>query len=199
MEVIVSTRNRNKFKEISKILKDSKIKAISLDHFPRAPRVKEDGKTLEENAAKKALRIAHFTKRLTVADDSGLMVDALNGAPGIYSARFAGNGATYKTNNEKLLKVLNGLPLKKRKARFICCVAVADEDGIVDIVKGIYPGVIAKQLKGRNGFGYDPLFISSRLGKTFAQLEPSVKNRISHRARAFAKAKKVILNYIKQK
>ncbi|MBU4305631.1 MAG: XTP/dITP diphosphatase [Candidatus Omnitrophica bacterium] len=199
MEVVVSTRNKNKFKEIVSILKDAKIKAVSLDAFSSIPEVKEDGKTFADNAAKKALKIAGITKRLTVADDSGLEVAALGGAPGVYSARFSGKAATYESNNEKLLRMLNGVAMKKRRARFVCCVAIADARGIVDIVEADYRGYIAQERKGKNGFGYDPVFFCPRLKKTFAQLTPGMKNKLSHRARAFLKAKKSILKYIRLK
>ncbi|MBU1043446.1 MAG: RdgB/HAM1 family non-canonical purine NTP pyrophosphatase [Candidatus Omnitrophica bacterium] len=198
MEVIVSTRNKNKFAEISKILADGKIKAVSLEEFPQAPkRIKEDGDTFSANASIKALKIARSTKKLTVADDSGLEVNALAGAPGVYSARFSGKGATYQTNNNKLLKVLKDLPSKKaRKARFVCAVAIADADGIIAVVEGTCLGYITLEAKGAQGFGYDPLFEVAAYKKTFAQLSPKVKNKISHRAKAFSKAKKVILKYI---
>jgi len=199
MEVVVSTRNKNKFKEIGLILKDAKIKAVSLDGFSSIPEVKEDGKTFADNAAKKALMIARITKQLTVADDSGLEVPALGGAPGVYSARFSGKAATYDSNNEKLLRMLNGVAMKKRRARFVCCVAIADAHGIVDIVEADYCGYIARERKGKNGFGYDPVFFCPRLQKTFAQLTPAMKNKLSHRARAFLKAKKSILKYIRSK
>ncbi|MBU0635036.1 MAG: RdgB/HAM1 family non-canonical purine NTP pyrophosphatase [Candidatus Omnitrophica bacterium] len=198
MEVVVSTRNRNKFKEISRILKNSDIKTLSLDKFPQAPKVKEDASTFEGNASKKALKIARFTGSLTVADDSGLLVDALRGEPGIFSARFAGKGATYEKNNKKLLRLLAGVPKKKRGATFICCVAVADSRGIIGIVKGICRGYISESPVGVCGFGYDPIFVIPKLKKTFAQLPPALKNRISHRAKAFAKAKKAILKYIQK-
>lgn len=198
MEVIVSTRNKNKFAEISRILSDAKIKAVSLEDFPDAPkRIKEDGETFADNACIKALKIAKSLKKLTVADDSGLEVDALNKAPGVYSARFSGAGATYESNNKKLLKQLAALPNKKqRKARFVCAVAIADAKGIVAVVEGICRGHITLEGKGSKGFGYDPVFEVPAYKKTFAQLSPEVKNQISHRAKAFAKAKKVILKYI---
>jgi len=199
MDIIVSTRNEHKFKEISKILKDSKIKALSLKDFPGTPQVKEDGKTFSDNAGKKALKIARITKRLTVADDSGLEVYALDNAPGVYSARFSGRGATYESNNRKLLRLLKDVPRSKRKARFVCCVAIADAKGIIGVVEGVCRGTIASVEKGKKGFGYDPLFICNGSNKTFAELNPAIKNKISHRAKAFAKAKKIILKYIEKK
>ncbi|MFH2138322.1 MAG: XTP/dITP diphosphatase [Candidatus Omnitrophota bacterium] len=197
MEVVVSTRNKDKFKEITRILQDADIKTLDLDGFPQAPEVEEDGNTFADNASKKALIIAKVTKRLTVADDSGLEVAFLNGAPGVYSARFSGEGATYQSNNEKLLDSLKDVPREKRDARFVCCVAIADENGLIDIVEGECKGFIDTKPSGENGFGYDPLFISPEYDKTFAQLEPEQKNKISHRAKAFAQAKEVVLAYIK--
>lgn len=199
MEVVVSTRNEHKFSEISKILKNSKIKALSLKDFAGTPKVKEDGKTFSDNACKKALNIARVTKRLTLADDSGLEVYALDNAPGVYSARFSGRGATYELNNKKLLRLLKNVSKSKRKARFVCCVAVADAKGIIGVVEGVCRGAIAFEAKGKRGFGYDPLFVCNEYNKTFAQLNPAIKNKISHRAKAFAKAKKIILKYIEKK
>ncbi len=169
-----------------------------MNDFPGTPKVKEDGKTFSDNACKKALKIARITKRLTVADDSGLEVSALDNAPGIYSARFSGSKATYASNNKKLLRLLKDLPKSRRKARFVCCVAVADANGIVGVVEGICRGMITTAEKGKNGFGYDPLFICNECNKTFAQLSPAIKNKLSHRAKAFAKAKKMILKYIEK-
>ena len=198
MEVVVSTRNKNKFREISKILSDAKIKAVSLDKFAKAPkRIKEDGETFADNACIKALKIANSTQKLTVADDSGLEVNALDGEPGVYSARFSGPGATYQSNNRKLLKSLKNLPNKKdRKARFVCAVAIADAKGLIGVVEGVCSGYIVLEEKGAKGFGYDPLFEVSSYKKTFAELNPKIKNRISHRAKAFEKAKKIILKHI---
>jgi len=198
VEVVVSTRNKNKFREISKILSDAKIKAVSLDKFAKAPkRIKEDGETFADNACIKALKIANSTQKLTVADDSGLEVNALDGEPGVYSARFSGPGATYQSNNRKLLKSLKNLPNKKdRKARFVCAVAIADAKGLIGVVEGVCSGYIVLEEKGAKGFGYDPLFEVSSYKKTFAELNPKIKNRISHRAKAFEKAKKIILKHI---
>lgn len=199
MEVVVATRNKHKFREISQILKDSNIEAESLENFPAAPEVVEDGKTFLDNAKKKALTIARFTRRLTVADDSGLVVEFLNGAPGVYSARFAGENAGDEENNEKLLGLLKGVSWKKRKAQFVCYVAIADTKGIIGVVNGAHCGYISLKPAGKNGFGYDPLFFSPKMKKIFAQLSPALKNKVSHRAIAFNKAKKVILTYIKSR
>ena len=197
-EVVLATRNKHKTREIRHILKKSGIKVVSLDSFPKAPEVIEDKKTIKENAIKKAVTLAKYTKEPTIADDSGLEVDFLKGAPGVYSARFAGKGCTYDDNNRKLLRLLKDAPKSKRKARFVCVIAVADKNGLVDVAEGVIKGIIADETKGRHGFGYDPVFYYPRFKKTFAELSPSVKNRISHRARALKKAKSIILLYFQK-
>ena len=136
MEIIVATRNKDKLREIRALLKGLAVEVFSLDSFKGAPEVIEDGKTLEENAVKKAAQVSEFLKKFTVADDSGLEVDFLNGDPGVYSARFSGKGATYKSNNEKLLKLLKDVPLARRKACFKCVLAIADKGWIIGIAEG---------------------------------------------------------------
>lgn len=197
MDLIVSTRNKDKYREIKQLFRSSGINVLNLDDFSGLPEVVEDGCTFEENAVKKALTVAKITKRLVVADDSGLEVPALNNAPGVYSARFSGKNATYESNNRKLLELLKGLPKSRRRARFVCCVAIADSDKVVGTVFGTCSGIIAEQPKGRKGFGYDPVFIYPALNKTFAQISAELKNSISHRSRAFQKAKTVVLKYLK--
>lgn len=198
IEVVLASRNKHKAQEIRHILKGHGIKVLTLDLFPKAPEVKEDKKTIQENAIKKAVTLAKFTKKLTIADDSGLEVDFLNGAPGVYSARFAGPGCTYNDNNKKLLRLLEGVFGRNRKARFLCDIAVADKDGLVGIAEGACGGFIAQEIKGRNGFGYDPVFYVPGYKKTFAQLKPALKNKISHRAKALKKSKKIILDYVER-
>ena len=156
----------------------------------------EDGKTLEENAVKKAVQVSKFLKKFAVADDSGLEVDFLNGDPGVYSARFSGKGATYKSNNEKLLRLLKDVPIAKRKACFKCVIAIADKGRIVGVAEGKCRGKIGFESKGDNGFGYDPIFIPNGFKKTFAQMGALGKNKISHRSIALKKAKSVISNHL---
>ncbi len=192
LEIVISSRNKEKKRELRALLKGLKIKVLDLNDFPAAPRVEEKGKTFEENAAAKALKIAKFTKRLTLADDSGLEVKALGGRPGIYSARFAGKNATYEANNRKLLRLLKAVPKPKRRAKFVCVIAIADKDKLVGLVRGECSGWITFEPKGKNGFGYDPVFFSPKYSKTFAQLSSRQKNAVSHRGRALRKAKKVI-------
>ncbi len=192
LEIVISSRNSGKKRELRSLLKGLKIKVLDLNDFPAAPRVEEKGKTFEENAAAKALKIAKFTGRLTLADDSGLEVEALGGRPGVYSARFAGRNAADEANNRKLLRALAGVPKLKRKARFVCVIALADKDKLAGLVRGECGGRIAFEPDGKNGFGYDPVFFSPKHNKTFARLSPGEKNAVSHRGKALRKAKKLI-------
>ena len=191
-EIVVATRNRDKVKEIRKILNDLNVRILALDGFRNVPEVIEDGKTFEENASKKARIISRFTHRLTVADDSGLEVDALGGEPGVKSARFAGREQNYNKNNAKLLKLLKGVPSRRRKARFVCVISIARDGKVLEVLRGTCSGRISLKSKGKTGFGYDPVFISPKYGRTFAELGPKIKNRISHRYRALERAKGAI-------
>ncbi len=194
-ELVVATKNKKKLKEIKEILKDLNLKITSLADYKNAPRIIENGKTFKENAVKKAIKISSFTKKLTLGEDSGLCVDALGGKPGIRSSRFSRADKSDDKNNLKLLKFLNGLPLSKRKAHYSCVVAIADEDGLVGAAEGKCSGVIGFELKGKSGFGYDPLFIIPKYKKTFAQLGLKIKHKMSHRFCALSKAKKIIIKY----
>ncbi|MCJ7646010.1 XTP/dITP diphosphatase [bacterium] len=190
-EIVLATRNRDKIREIKKILNDTNARFLSLEDFPGCPEVVEDGETLEANAKKKALVVSQYTKKLSLAEDTGLEVDALGGAPGVRSARFADDNATYENNNRKLLKLMEKLPLEERRAKFRCVAALARPDGEVVSCEGVCEGRIAFEMKGKSGFGYDPLFIVPEYGKTFAELGEDIKNRISHRAQALAKIKEI--------
>jgi XTP/dITP diphosphohydrolase len=196
IELVVASRNLKKFREIKEILKGLNIKITSLRDYPGAPHIAENGRTFKENAIKKADRIARFTKRLTLGEDSGLEVVALGGRPGIYSSRFSGRDKDDLKNNLKLLKLLGNLPSAKRRARYVCSVAVADENGLLGVVEGYCYGLIVFKLRGSFGFGYDPLFIVPKYRKTFAQLGPRIKHRMSHRFRALKHAKGIILKYL---
>ena len=196
MELVVATRNQHKLKEIKTLLKGLPVKVLSINNFKGVPEVIEDGATLKANAKKKAIQVSRFLKRLVIADDSGLEVKVLGGKPGVYSARFSGKGATYTSNNEKLLRLLKGLPAGKRKALFRCVMAVADKGRLVGLTEGRSRGRIGFEAKGRAGFGYDPVFISDGYKKTFAQLGIKKKNRISHRSRALVKARKIVKRYV---
>ena len=195
-ELIIATRNKDKLKEIKTLLKGLPVKVLSLDGFKDVPEVKEDRNTLEGNAKKKALQVSRFLKRLVIADDSGLEVAAIGNKPGVYSARFSGKGATYKSNNSKLLRLLEGVPSAKRKARFRCVIAVADRGKIIGLAEGKCDGRIGFKPAGKTGFGYDPVFIPNGNKKTFAQMGLRKKNKISHRSKALIKSKDIIKSYL---
>lgn len=196
MELVVATKNKKKLQEIKDILKGLDLKITSLADYTNVPRIIENGKTFKENAVKKAVKIARFTKKLTLGEDSGLCVDALAGKPGIYSSRFAGKDKSDRKNNLKLLKLLEGLAFNKRKAHYVCSAALADEGGLIGVVEGRCSGLIGFELKGTHGFGYDPLFVIPKYKKTFAQLGEKIKHRMSHRYRALEKIKRLFLKYI---
>lgn len=198
MELIVATKNKKKLEEIKAILKDLKLKISSLSDYSKTPRIIENGKTFKGNAIKKAVIIAYSSGKLTLGEDSGLCVDALNGGPGVYSARFSGKGKSDAQNNLKLLKMLKEMPIEKRKAYYACAVALADKDGLIGVVEGRCNGLIGFELKGRHGFGYDPLFIIPKYKKTFAQLGEKIKHKMSHRYHALKKAKIIIKKYIEK-
>jgi len=195
-ELIVATTNKGKLREIKELLKDFHFTITSLADYPNAPEIVENGKTFSQNALKKAATIALYTRKLTLGEDSGLEVKALGNQPGIYSARYSEPNATDRKNNLKLLRSLRAIPLKRRQARYHCSAALVDGDGIIDVVDGRCGGLIAFRSKGKNGFGYDPLFFLPRYNKTFGEIDPSIKAKISHRARAFAKIRKTLQDYL---
>jgi XTP/dITP diphosphohydrolase len=199
MQLLVATRNKHKLKELRELLKDLPLEVVPATDIRGLPEVVEDGATVRDNAAKKAVETAAAAKMLTIADDTGLEVDELNGAPGVRSARFAGEKATYHENNKELLRHLDGVPLDKRTARFRCVMAIADEKGLYDCAESICNGTIIEAERGGGGFGYDPLFIANGQTKTFAEISPDVKNRISHRAKAMQKAWAVLSRYLREK
>lgn len=196
LEIILATRNRDKIKEIKKILQGVRVKIFTLDKYPHVPEIEEDGITIRDNAIKKAKTIATFTGKMALADDSGLEVKTLHGAPGIYSSRFAGPGCSYSDNNKKLLRLLKNVPLKKRQAQFKCVMALVNPSGRVKTTEGICKGYIGFEIKGKHGFGYDPVFVVPKYGKTFAELGLRIKNKISHRAIALQRMKKIIQQLI---
>ncbi|MEO5631449.1 MAG: XTP/dITP diphosphatase [Nitrospiraceae bacterium] len=191
-ELVLATRNRNKVIELIALLGDLGIKIRTLDEFPDAPDVVEDGDTCEANAVKKARAIAESTGLPAVADDTGLEVDALGGRPGVYAARYAGEDATYEDNCRKLLRELTGVPREQRTARFLTVAAIALPLDGIRVAQGTLEGVIAEEASGTLGFGYDPVFLIPELGKTLAQLSADQKNTISHRAKAFTQAKDLL-------
>jgi len=189
MEIVLATRNRKKIEEISRIFKGSGIDFLTLDDFPSCPEVEEDEGTFEGNAVKKALTIARYTGKAAIADDSGLEVYALHNAPGVLSARYAGPDADDRANNEKLLSAMKYLPDGRREGRFICCIALVLPDGTARTFTGFSEGTIGKQLRGRSGFGYDPLFYPKGYSKTFAEMPPEEKDLVSHRKMALSQLK----------
>ena len=188
-ELVLATRNRHKGEELAALLGGLGITIRTLDEFPDAPEVVEDGDTCEANAIKKARVIAAFTGLPAVADDTGLEVDALGGRPGVYAARYAGEDATYEDNCRKLLLELTGVPRERRTARFLTVAAIALPSDGIRVAQGILEGEIAAEASGTLGFGYDPVFLIPELGKTLAELSADQKNAISHRAKAFTQAK----------
>ena len=193
MKLIVATKNKDKFREIKSILRGLGLAIISLNELERKFRIVENGRTFQENAFKKALPVSrHYKDNYVVGEDSGLEVNYLNGAPGIYANRYSGPKATYKSNNKKLLKNLKGIPAKKRGAAFRCCLVLACNGKLVKVFEGRLRGRISQEAKGKNGFGYDPIFYLTGYKKTVAQLPSRLKNRISHRAKAFRRLKKYL-------
>jgi len=185
---VVATRNLGKLREIAAILRALPLTVRGLEEFPEVRAVEETGSTFEENACLKASAVARATGLLTLADDSGLAVDALSGRPGVLSARYAGEGAGDEALCRKVLAELAGVPGERRQARFGCVVAAARPSGIIWTVEGTCSGYITEEMRGAGGFGYDPIFYYPPLGRTFAELTPAQKNAVSHRGRAFTLA-----------
>jgi len=192
--ILIATKNRGKLREVQDILAGLPVDLATLDRFPDLPDAVEDADTFAGNAERKALHYARLTGLWTLADDSGLEVHALGGAPGVYSARYAGRQGDDVANNKKLIAQLAGVPPEKRTARFRCAIALADPEGILATACGTIQGLIVDDPQGVNGFGYDPHFFVPELDMTAAQLLREQKNRISHRAQALA----AILPYIKE-
>ncbi|MDR1511594.1 MAG: RdgB/HAM1 family non-canonical purine NTP pyrophosphatase [Endomicrobium sp.] len=189
--IILATNNRHKVEEIKLILKDVGIEIVPMTSFSSYPVTIENEKTLEKNASKKAREAADFFKEWTIADDSGIEVDYLDGNPGVYSARYAGEKCSSYENNKKLLEALKNVPQKKRIAKLKTVIAIANPRGKVLLVSGEIFGIV-KGRAGIGGFGYDPVFYVPKYKKTLAELSLDMKNSISHRAKALKKAKKII-------
>jgi XTP/dITP diphosphohydrolase len=187
MKLLVATRNVDKLEEIKAIFTLPSLEYVTVADLPGLPEVVEDKESFEENAAKKAVTLAKASGLWAIADDSGLEVDALDGRPGIYSARYAGEPPDYLANNEKLLRELG--ERDDREARFRCAVALSDPVGQVRVLEEVCEGRIIKSSRGEHGFGYDPLFVPDGYEETFAEMDGSLKNSISHRARAFQSAR----------
>ncbi len=194
MQLVLATNNRDKIREMKNILDDLPVTIMTRDDFLEFPDVEETGDTLEENARLKATAIAEFCGLPALADDSGLCVDALNGAPGVYSSRYAGEDVTYEDNNRKLLSDLEGVPREKRTAKFQCVITIDWDNGETDTVMGEVDGLIADEITPGGGFGYDPVFFHPPSGKTFSEMTLDEKNAISHRGLALQKVRDVIIN-----
>jgi len=195
-KLILATRNKGKLKEIQALFSDLDIDILSLDKAEDAPHVEEDGKTFMENAFKKAKVIAEATGIMALADDSGLEVDALNGAPGVYSARYSGENASDASNNSKLLDELKGVPSGNRGAHFSCVIIVYHPSGRWISTEAKCEGEITKKIIGDRGFGYDPVFYIPSINRTMAQLSPEEKNSLSHRGKALTELKSKLPGFL---
>jgi XTP/dITP diphosphohydrolase len=196
VELVLATNNPHKVREIRELLADLPIKVLTPADLGLAVEVEEDGAAYAENAAKKARAVAALTGRPALGDDSGLEVDALGGAPGVRSARYAGEGASGADHIRKLLEALAGVPFDRRRAVFRCVLVLAWPDGGEETVEGACEGIITFQPMGEQGFGYDPVFLIPEYGKTFAQMEPREKHRISHRGRALERLRERLAEHL---
>ncbi|WP_353683412.1 XTP/dITP diphosphatase [Thermodesulfovibrio sp. 3907-1M] len=193
MQIVIASRNKKKIEELKRILEGLSIELLSVNNFPHLGEVVEDGETFQENALKKARYVCKQTGLPALADDSGLEVDALEGAPGVRSARYAGDNATDEDNIKKLLKDLEGVPLDRRTARFVCCIALVFPGHKEYLFWGYVRGKITETPRGSYGFGYDPVFIPEGFSTTFAQMLPHEKDRISHRKEALDKLREFLI------
>jgi XTP/dITP diphosphohydrolase len=193
--IVLATRNKHKIEEIRTILSDLPLQVLTLNDFPNVPPLKEEGITIQENSLQKAQMVYEHTKTPTLADDSGLEVFYLNGRPGVFSARYAGDGATDEANNKKLLQEMLGVPPRRRRAQFRAVLTLLNGTTI-ETTEGICPGMLAEAPRGTNGFGYDPIFLPNGFSRTYAELTAGEKNTISHRAKALAATKDVLRRHL---
>ena len=198
MKIVFASGNEGKVKEIKEMLEGMGIELVSLKNYKGVPEIVEDGKSFLENALKKAKIISGFTGETVLADDSGLQVDVLEGEPGIYSARYAGEKATDDDNINLLLARLKNIPQEKRTAFFCCALVLYRTNGSYDCFESKWQGLIIDERRGANGFGYDPVFFVPELNKTAAELPPEIKNKVSHRGQAFAKLKNTLSERLKK-
>jgi XTP/dITP diphosphohydrolase len=194
--IVLATHNRDKAREFREIFSDLRIELKTLDDFPHIGPIEEDAPTLEGNALKKAREVFRATGLPSLADDTGLEVRYLNDAPGVYSSRYAGPGATYADNVRKLLRDLRGVPPRRRGAHFRCVLALVAGEGREETAEGICHGVITESPRGSSGFGYDPVFLPLGHSLTFAEMDLAVKNTLSHRARAGMEMKRILRSYV---
>lgn len=189
-KIIFATGNEGKMREVRMILADLGRPLLSMKEAGVQADIVEDGKTFEENAIIKAKAVMELTGQIAMADDSGLVIDALNGEPGIYSARYMGEDTSYDKKNQNLIDRLEGVPEEKRTARFVCAIACALPDGTVLTSEGVMEGIIGYESRGENGFGYDPIFYLPEYGVSSAELTPEKKNELSHRGKALREMRK---------
>ena len=199
VEVVIATKNRHKLRELRTLLPVAGIRWRSLRTCPSVRAARENGRTFDANAVKKAQAVARATGLLALADDSGLEVEALGGRPGVESARFAGRHGDDRANNERLLRLLEGIPASRRRARYSCSLALAGPSGLIALTRGTWSGRLAPRPQGQRGFGYDPLFYIPRLGKTVGQLPASTKQRFSHRAVAARRMQPVLRRLVRER
>ena len=192
MDLVLATHNRDKVREIQAYLGELGCRILTLEAFDSIPEVIEDGSSYAENALKKAVSASKAIGKMALADDTGLEVDALQGQPGLFSARFAGEGVAYAANRRKLLSLMENVPLSERTARFRCVMVLVLPDGKTRTVEGLLEGQIPLEEFGEGGFGYDPVFYIPQLGKTLAQLSFEEKNQVSHRAGALAQVREIL-------
>jgi XTP/dITP diphosphohydrolase len=192
-QLLLATNNRYKIIELRALLADVPAELLTIERFPQVTLPAEDKDTLEGNAVKKAEEVYRQTRIPTLADDSGLEVEYLNNAPGVYSSRYAGPGATYADNCKKLLRELGGLPPRRRGARFRCVIAFVTGDGGVETAEGDCIGSIIEKARGANGFGYDPIFVPSGQPLTLAEMDSGLKNKLSHRGKAIQNIQPTLL------
>ncbi|HXN06426.1 MAG TPA: RdgB/HAM1 family non-canonical purine NTP pyrophosphatase [Nitrospiria bacterium] len=198
MELVLATRNKDKIKEIKTLLSSLPLQLMTADDFPETKDVVEDGKDCRENAIKKALEISQQTGKPALADDSALEIDALNGAPGVYSSRFAGENVTYAQNREKVLLLMGGVPDEKRTARFRTVLALVIPGKKEILTEGVTEGYIGQKEQGEEGFGYDPIFHLMGDGRSYSEMTRDEKNKVSHRARAAEKMKIILRDILKK-
>ena len=193
--IVAATKNRHKIREIEAITSEFGMSIISRDEAGVPDiEVVEDGETFEENSYKKAYEIMKLCGRVTIADDSGLVVDCLDGVPGVYSARFAGIDGDDDANNRKLTELIKDVPYEERTARFVSVITMVFPDGDTVVARGEVEGHLLTEARGREGFGYDPLFVPAGYDRTFGELDPGIKNSISHRANALKELRRKLLN-----
>lgn len=197
MKLVIASGNPKKREELETLLAELDVELLSLNDFPQAPEVVEDGTTFEQNARKKAREIAIYTGEYAMADDSGLCVDALDGRPGVRSARYAGPNPTKRKLCSKLLAEMEGVPDEDRGAAFHCCAVLASPEGHIEFtVSDECEGSITRQMRGEHGFGYDPVFYTEDFGKTFAELEAGEKHSVSHRGRALQRFRERLTDFM---